>query len=171
MRMSGTMKQMKTGSELKVAIISLLILCSFLGVAILISGWSAQTQTAETMSVDDGFTPGPPPPEVEAQLAASSGFQALVSYTDRGFEPLEVAIKKGETVRFVNNSSEDLWIASTSVNNARLYPGTSACGASVLDTCKPLKVREFWEFTFDTEGTWGYLNNLHKERSGVVIVK
>lgn len=55
-----------------------------------------------------------PSPEVIAMVYASKGFQYLVSYTDTGFEPKDFTINKGETVRFGNNSSHDMWISESS---------------------------------------------------------
>ena len=116
----------------------------------------------------------PPPPltaEMKAVLAKSHGFQVLVSYTDRGFEPATATIKKGETIRFTNNSSDDLWVAATGTSGA-VYPGKgNECGQSAFDSCLALKPHEFWEFTFDATGTWGYADNLHKNKTGIVHVK
>ena len=115
-----------------------------------------------------------PPPftdEVKAELAASKGFQVLVSYTDNGFEPATTTVQKGDTVRFTSNSSEDLWVASTGASGA-VYPGTGKeCGQSSFDTCHVLKHGEFWEFTFTTSGTWSYRNNRNTKMAGVVHVK
>ncbi|MDO8576016.1 MAG: hypothetical protein Q7R90_01745, partial [bacterium] len=99
--------------------------------------------------------------------AQSKGFQYLVSYTDRGFEPTRLTVKQGETVRFTNNSSEGLWVAA---GGEKLYPGVvNGCGSSALDSCRPIGQGEFWEFTFDAAGTWMFSNNIDKEKSGTVI--
>ena len=107
-------------------------------------------------------------PMMKAVLEKSKGFEALVSYTDRGFEPADVAVTKGETVRFTNNSSGDLWVAATGASG-RVYPSTgNECGQSAFDSCIPLSPREFWEFTFEVAGVWSYTDNLHKKKTGVV---
>ncbi|HVU75782.1 MAG TPA: hypothetical protein VHD38_03035 [Candidatus Paceibacterota bacterium] len=112
--------------------------------------------------------PPPPSEQVVAQLQASKGFTALVSYTDKGFEPSHITVKKGETIRFVNNAPDALlWVGSTGTP----YPGKSACGASRLDTCKALKSGEFWEFTFDAAGSWNYQNNTKTADGGVIVVE
>jgi plastocyanin len=96
--------------------------------------------------------------EVQAQLAASNGFQYLISYTDRGFEPSALDIPEGDTVRFTNNSHRDLWIAAS---GQTLYPATQqSCAQSAFDSCHDVKSGEFWEFTFTTQGTWSYRNNM-----------
>ncbi len=118
--------------------------------------------------------PAEPPPftaEIKAQLEKSHGFQMLVSYTDRGFEPGTTTIKSGETIRWTNNSSQDLWVAATGTSGS-VYPGTGKeCGQSAFDSCKVLKRGDFWEFTFARKGTWGYKNNSDVKMTGVVVVK
>jgi plastocyanin len=116
-------------------------------------------------------TPPPLTAEVVAQLQQSHGFQMFVSYTDRGFEPMSATIKAGDTVRFTNNSSRALWIASAPTGSSGIYPGMSDCGGTALDTCKALKPGDFWEFTFTQSGTWWYQNNLNKNDTAIVRVK
>ncbi len=101
-------------------------------------------------------------------LEESTGFQALVSYTERGFEPQALSIKQGDTVRFTNNSVRDLWVATVGSPHP---PTGENCGASAFDSCVALKPLEFWEFTFAEEGEWQYVDNLHKEFSGTVQVQ
>ena len=110
-------------------------------------------------------------PEIEKQLRESRGFEVLISYTDRGFEPLEATIQKGESIRFTNNSSSGLWVASMGNDAGPQYPGTSNCGASRLDTCNALEPLEFWEFTFNEAGDWAFRNNVTQEHVGVILVE
>lgn len=116
--------------------------------------------------------PIPPMTEaIRAQIAASNGFQYFVSYGERGFEPVELSLAAGETVRFANNSSGELWIAADAERGA-IYPGTGAeCGQSRLDTCRVLKPHEFWEFTFVSAGDWGFRNVLRAEHGGTARVR
>ncbi len=92
-------------------------------------------------------------------LEKSTGFQLLVSYTDGGFQPSHASIKRGDTVRFTNNSSGEVWVSAAAVHNGNIFPGgPSSCGQSAFDSCTALQPKEFWEFTFDESGTWGYIN-------------
>ncbi|MCE9586282.1 hypothetical protein K8R04_03110 [Candidatus Uhrbacteria bacterium] len=111
-----------------------------------------------------------PSPEVLAYLEHSSGFQYLVSYNGRSFAPAVLTIKKGETVRFINNSSKNMWVAATG-SSGEVYPGSGKdCGQSAFDMCKTLKHGEFWEFTFTEKGSWSYRNNADSTNTGVIIV-
>jgi plastocyanin len=125
------------------------------------------------ISAQESSSPVPPlTPAEQAQLAASHGFQYLVSYTDGGFEPSTLTIKKGETVRFTNNSDEDLWVAATGASGT-IYPAGSGneCGQSAFDSCVVLHHGDFWEFTFTQAGTWSYQNNRDTKMTGTIIVK
>lgn len=107
----------------------------------------------------------------QMKLEKSDGFQHLVSYTDGGFEPAHLTMKRGEVVRFTNNSSSDLWIGPDG-SNVQIYPKSGAtCGSSALDSCEPFTPQDFWEFTFDAAGEWHVVNNLDKSKGAVIIVK
>jgi plastocyanin len=95
----------------------------------------------------------------------------FISYTNAGFEPASASIKKGDTVRFTNNSSHALWIASAPTGSETIYPGTSNCGGGAFDTCMPLNPGDFWEFTFTQSGAWGYQNNLNKSDVAIMLVQ
>lgn len=151
---------MKRGELALMGIIGAIVL------GVIVVSFSARTPVSQAPIGDiPPFTP-----EIQQMLVQSKGFSALISYTDYGFEPADASIKLGETVRFTNNSSEDLWVAARGDSEAPLYGGKSECGTSALDTCRALKPKEFWEFTFDKAGTWFFINNLDKERSGVIRV-
>lgn len=97
--------------------------------------------------------PAPTPAQTTKALANTTGFQALVSYTDRGFEPRIARIKAGETVRFTNNSSGNLQLYISGSTESALAP------------------QEFREVAFDTKGDKAYLNSLDETKSGVVKVE
>lgn len=159
--------------------ISILVTLLFLaGIAVLLSNFhpvpSYMGLTAAHGSLGDAIRTGSAPvpffsTSTRDRLAASHGFQALASYTDQGFEPVQISIKKGETVRFTNNSSHDMWAAAS---GSPLYPSlVNGCGSSELDSCGPIASQDFWEFTFDTAGTWEVVDNLNKSRTVTVVVK
>jgi plastocyanin len=130
------------------------------------------SDTAE--SIREGTAPIPPfTDEIKARVENSNGFSALVSYTQLGFEPREVNIKKGDTIRFTNNSGEDLWVAATG-ESGRVYPYSDradGCGSSDFDSCKPFGPQDFWEFTFAESGIWSFVNRADGTKSGEVMVR
>jgi plastocyanin len=147
----------------------------------LFGAWPSQTSQVENATLSSGSQLGPngvripppqPPPTPADTVAAQQGenFQLLVSYVDTGFEPQTATIKAGETVRFTNNSTEELWVASDD-SGAPLYPHVqNGCGASALDSCQPLDPGQYWQFTFTQKGTWSLVNNLEKSSGGTITV-
>lgn len=94
-----------------------------------------------------------------------------VTYTDQGFSPTSVSIQKGDTVKFINQSSEPLRVGSDPHPIHNGYPTTGGCTNSTFDSCKGIQPGDSWSFTFDLVGTWGYHNHLDAREKGTVIVK
>jgi len=170
---------MKKSTASSAPIIVLFLLLAFIAIVHLVSTLrhiATPSPTGEPVSFGAQIRAGDAPmPEFSTstkdKLAASSGFQHLVSYTDTGFEPDTLTVEDGETVRFTNNSSDDIWIASDSSSEV-IYPRTKVmCGSSDLDTCDPFPPQDFWEFTFTMRGTWGIVNNLDKTKKMTVILE
>jgi plastocyanin len=114
-----------------------------------------------------------PPLTASEMVSAQSpkGFQLLISYVDSGFEPRSATLHAGDTVRFTNNSTEALWVASIGAGGSQVYPGTSNCGGSPFDSCGALQPGEYWEFTFRQKGTWEFINNFDKSKTGSITVQ
>ena len=85
-----------------------------------------------------------------------------VVYSDEGYAPKELTIKKGDKVTFRNESARETWPASAMHPSHTTYPGSSIgkCDTSeedqIFDACMDLKQGEEWSFMFDEGGTWGY---------------
>ncbi len=79
-----------------------------------------------------------PPPKPQDYVSEQKGFQYLVSYTGQGFTPKTLSVKKGETVRFTNNTS-----APRQLTLAGAQP-------PILDR------GEYFEYTLDKVGTFTY---------------
>ncbi len=109
---------------------------------------TGQPQTVQTEPVVQ--TPQPSAPVVE---------KTEVDYTDSGFSPASVTIKKGQTVNFVNKSSSQMYVASNPHPIHTDYPGFDELSAG-----------DSYSFTFDKVGTWGYHNHINPAQKGSVVV-
>lgn len=98
---------------------------------------------------------------------------ATITYTDDGFSPDSVTILRGDTVRFVNESSDRMWVGSDIHPTHSLYPEKTSgdCLGSSFDQCRASVNGESWEFTFDKVGEWRYHNHVRASKRGFVIVK
>lgn len=97
--------------------------------------------------------------------------EKAITYTDSGYSPNTITIKKGEAVAFKNQSSRSMWTASAVHPTHRGYPTTGGCIGSTLDACKGIQPGNSWSFTFDITGTWKYHNHLNPADTGTVIVE
>lgn len=102
-----------------------------------------------------------------------------VTLTDAGFSPASVTISRGETVRFVNDSSRGMWVGADAHPTHTQYDGTStrehcANGANTgtsFDQCASVEKGSFWDFTFTKSGTFGYHNHVGASNTGTIIVQ
>lgn len=101
----------------------------------------------------------------------------VVTYTDAGYSPAHLNIKKGEAVTFKNQGSQSMWTASGVHPSHRVYSGTSLdehCPDTAniaFDACRGVLPGQSWSFTFDKVGTWGYHNHLSPADRGVIAVE
>lgn len=85
-----------------------------------------------------------------------------VTYTNEGFVPKEVSIKKGDTIQFLNGTSQDFWPASDLHPTHELLPE--------FDPKKPINAGSSWSFTFKKRGDWRYHDHLRPTFRGLVKV-
>ncbi|MBI5018824.1 cupredoxin domain-containing protein [Candidatus Gottesmanbacteria bacterium] len=88
--------------------------------------------------------------------------QGEVSYTDTGYTPATLTVKKGTKVTFRNDSSSGMWTASGVHPTHQLLPG--------FDQLKSVAKGGVYEYTFAKVGTWKYHNHVKPTDGGTVIV-
>jgi len=96
----------------------------------------------------------------------------IIKYTNNGFEPKTITIKKGDTVRFVNEGGLGMWVASDIHPTHSIYPekSDSDCLGSAFDQCSASGKDTFYEFTFDEVGSWKFHNHVRANHTGTIIV-
>ena len=96
-------------------------------------------------------------------VSSQEDVAVIVTYTDNGFIPSSVEIQVGETVRFINESSRLMWVASD------IHPAHN-----ILPTFDQFRVSGFgesYEYTFDQQGTWKYHDHVNASKVGTIIVR
>lgn len=86
-----------------------------------------------------------------------------VTYTDSGFSPSTITIKAGDTVRFVNSSSENMWVASD--------PHPQHTNYSPFDAKKGYEPGTTYAYTFTEKKTYTYHNHPHSNIKGTIVVQ
>lgn len=124
----------------------------------------------EGIGVEEGPASGSP-----EGAGASAPMTATVTYSDSGFSPAAVTIRKGGSVTWINDSSGAMWVASAQHPTHTAYNGTSRqdhCGSAqestAFDQCRG--ETGDWTFTFDKTGTWAYHDHVNASRFGRVEV-
>jgi len=107
----------------------------------------------------------------QGQRAASPA--ATIVYTEQGFTPETITIKKGETVTFKNKSGRGMWVASNPHPTHTFYPekSPSDCLGSSFDACQAVAAGADWSYTFTSVGVWRYHDHLREDNQGTVIVQ
>lgn len=115
--------------------------------------------------------------EVPEGIAVEPIVFHTIRVTAAGFEPASLAIKRGESVTWVNEASRLAWPASAVHPTHRAYPGSdiAKCGtaeaASIFDACGGIAPGGSWSFVFDNAGTWKYHDHLRASVTGSVTVE
>jgi len=100
-----------------------------------------------------------------------------IIYANSGYQPQNLTIKAGDTVKFVNQSSSTVWTASGVHPTHAVYSGTTLqehCptdSSVAFDECGSSQPGESWSFTFEKQGTWPYHNHSSAGHTGKIIVQ
>ncbi len=86
-----------------------------------------------------------------------------IEYTDAGFMPATLEVASGETVTFVNKSSNHMWIASAIHPTHELLPE--------FDQEEGTPKGSMYSFTFTKSGVWKFHDHLNPGMKGSVTVK
>ena len=79
-----------------------------------------------------------------------------------GYQPSELTINRGDTVRFINRSGTHHWPASDLHPTHGIYPD--------FDSRRAIADGEVWEFSFDKKGEWKFHDHLRANLRGVITV-
>lgn len=103
-------------------------------------------------------SPGPAMEKGEVPAVAES----TVQYTDSGFTPNTITVKQGTTVRFTNQSSSGMRVASAVHPTHQLLSG--------FDQLQSVSKGGTYDYTFAKVGTWKYHNHVNATDIGTVVV-
>ncbi len=149
------------------------IVIAVIVLALIAGGVYYFSEEATAPVVSDTPTPSPSPtPTPTPTPTPSNEPDAFVTFSDSGYSPSSVTIKKGQKVRFMNNSNRDFWPASAIHPTHSVYPqkSLSDCLGSSFDACRATPPGGNWEFQFNEVGTWRYHDHLSANRTGTIVV-
>ena len=115
----------------------------------------------------------------EVGVSVGMSGPVTVTYTDQGFSPKSVSVAVGSSVKFVNNSTHSMWVASDVHPTHAKYDGTSTsqhCAqgkttGGTFDECSAVAPGTVYTFAFTKAGSFTYHNHVQASDNGIVIVK
>lgn len=115
-----------------------------------------------SQSISQEIVPAAPKPNNQAPATQETPLMEknVIVYTDAGYSPTSLSIKKGEIVIFKNQNSKSMWPASAMHPTHKAYPTTGGCLGSTFDACQGILPGASWSFQFDIDGTWKYHDHL-----------
>jgi len=141
-------------------------------IIVLVGAWFAFGRTAEPAREMATATPQ----TTENETAPET---VTVTYTDEGFSPSVVTVASGDMVRFMNQSSGDLWVGADEHPTHTSYDGTSTrdhCADGVnttgsFDQCTRIAPGTSWSYIFTRTGSFDYHNHARATHGGTVVVE
>ncbi|HEY0948289.1 MAG TPA: hypothetical protein VGE53_02280 [Candidatus Paceibacterota bacterium] len=138
------------------------------------AGAPADTQTATTTEMTRGEEPAP---IIDGEDGGPAF--AVVTLTDSGFTPSTLTVNAGETVRFINESSRGMWVGSDDHPTHTDYDGTATrehCANGMatngtFDQCASVNKGDYWDYTFERAGSFGYHNHVGASNTGTIVVR
>ncbi len=105
-------------------------------------------------------TTGDPMPQAKSSVTPQATSEVPIIYTDAGFSPSSISIKVGTKVKFINQSSGGMWVASAMHPTHQIYPEFDQ-----------LSTGNEYTFEFTKVGSWGYHDHVNPSHFGKVIVE
>ena len=150
-------------------------------IIVILGGWYIFSRPTTTQAPT---TEVPAATSTDMSASTTAPAQAMVpapvtiNYTAQGFSPKTVTITQGQTVTWVNQTSNPMWIASNPHPVHTGYDGTDRTthcaagytGPAPLDECTQAAPGASFSFTFDKAGTWGYHDHLNHTMTGSITV-
>jgi plastocyanin len=125
-------------------------------------GGGRPAQAVSTVPRPGQETASQPSAASPVAVSDAAGQPLVVTYRGGAFEPKRLDIQAGQTVRFVNGSDREFWVASNIHPTHQIYPS--------FDAKNPIPPGGSWEFTFGRPGYWRYHNHLMPNENGLVVV-
>lgn len=100
----------------------------------------------------------------EHEVAPEGGMgMVTVRYTNSGFEPAKLTVPVGTMVEFVNQSDEEMWVASN------MHPSHEIL--ATFDQFSGVGKSQSYMYTFDKKGVWPYHDHINPAIEGSIMVE
>lgn len=160
--------EMMSGGGSKHGILIAIVIIAIIAIGFFVfNGKNGNTDKDSMMKNDEAMmkdADGTMKKDVEAMMEKGDTMaKNVVKYTDAGFTPAALEITAGETVTFVNESSNHMWVASAVHPTHELLPE--------FDQEEGTPKGSMYSFTFTKPGVWKFHDHLNPGMKGSVTVK
>jgi len=149
-------------------------------IVVLIGAWFAFGRTEDMTTVEEmATTTSQNTQNVTPGATPAAAKTVTVAYTDQGFVPATVEMNVGDTVRFVNQATTEMWVGVDEHPTHTEFDGTAtrehcANGANTngsFDQCARSGPGTSWSYTFTKTGSFDYHNHAQASAGGTVVVR
>lgn len=127
-----------------------------------LAGEYRYTEEQITASPDQNSTEEKGGVKINDQTDTTNISVNTINYEANGFNPPTLTIKLNTTVKFVNNTTGMMWVASA--------PHPTHSDLPEFDQKKSVGKGGIYEYTFTKVGTWKYHNHAAPDKTGIVVV-
>ena len=149
-----------------------------IALSILVAACTQQPPQAQQQSATEQRQQGQVPTdqagqqeEQQQEEQPQQASERLIDVTDDSFSPKTLTIKVGDTVKWVNKGTKEMWPASAIHPIHEVYPEKGSCFAGKFDASCQIAPGSSWSFTFSQKGTWNYHDHLNPSAYGKIIVE
>lgn len=131
--------------------------------AALVAWWALAEPIATTVPADE-TAQTTEKPTTQAPVTHTADGKLIVRYYNSGFSPFVSEIKSGNTLRFMNQSGQPLWVTTKN------HPTAKQQNFDEFDFGRSISSGEFYDFTATKVGTWGFYNLNNREHLGTIVI-
>lgn len=155
-----------SNKSLAIFVVVVIIAAVGIGIAVSMSYNNPATAAMETLSpsptinvqqANESYNPASSTPVTPAATTVT------VTYNGTSFSPSMLSIRIGDSVKFVNNSSGRMWVASDPHPQHTDLPG--------FDEKASASKGQSWTYIFTVAGAHGYHNHANPSATGTVTVQ
>ncbi len=160
MEESQNPEQTPKQSKAILIVIAVIVVLAVAGVAVMIFANQSQAPTT-TQNEETGSNSETDANNTGADANTNTVESATITFTNNGFSPATLTVKKGTKVTVVNNSSDEVQFSSDDHPTHREDPEIN------METLAP---GESGSFTVTTVGTHGFHDHIDDSKTGTLVV-
>ena len=151
---------------MKNTLIGIVVAVIVIIVAVVAFGGKKETVSTPTPTTSSSASPLV---SAEVSIGVSVPKTVTITYTDSGYGTPNMTVKSGDTIKFINSSTKDMWPASAVHPTHDVYPEKGTCFSGIFTGCTVAPEGSF-SMKFNAVGTWQYHDHRTPSKTGSITV-